>query len=246
MFEWNQNKIRFRIDSAVKTSFHATIAQWIAERFDDASQISLCDAGCGLGYLSLALSKYFKQVTAIDISDIALSVLRRESSARQIENLTILREDLLDDPFVKPRSYDAMVFSFFGNIQEILQIAVPRCKNRIFILKKNDHHHRFSISHAVRERDSMAAALSDLTALGLPFVKKDMTIEDGQPLRSLADAEEFFHLYARGSDRDLITRDYIQSLLEETGDSVFPYYYRRDCVFSILTVDLSGQRGDTL
>ena len=89
----------------------------------------------------------------------------------------------------------------------------------------------------------MAAAIADLNQLGLPFTKDDMTIEDGQPLRSLDDAETFFRLYARGSDRDLITRDYIQSLLQKTDDPEFPYYYKRDCVFSVLTVDLSGYGG---
>ena len=240
MFEWNPDKIRFRIDSVRRSTFHKQIARVLAGKFDDPSVISLCDAGCGLGYLSLALSEHFKQITAIDISPIALSVLQKETESRGIRNIEILQEDLLDDPSVVPALYDSMVFSFFGNISEILQIAVPRCRNRIFILKKNDHHHRFSISHAVREHDSMAWALADLRERGLPFTKEDMSIEDGQPLRSLDDAELFFRLYARDKDTELINRDYVKSLLQETGDDEFPYYYQRACEFSILTVDLSS------
>ncbi len=240
MFEWNPDKIRFRIDSVQRSTFHQQIARVLAGKFDDPSSVSLCDAGCGLGFLSLALSEHFKQITSIDISPLALSVLQRETAVRGIRNISILQEDLLYDPEVIPGLYDGMVFSFFGNVSEILQIAGPRCHNRIFILKKNDHHHRFSVSHALREHDSMAWALKDLREQGLRFTKEDMSIEDGQPLRSLEDAELFFRLYARGEDKNLITRDYVRSLLQETSDDEFPFYYQRPCIFSILTVDMSS------
>ena len=240
MFEWDPDKIRFRIDSVQRSTFHQQIARVLAGKYDNPSTVSLCDAGCGLGFLSLALSEHFKQITSIDISPLALSVLQRETASRGIRNINILQEDLLYDPAVVPGLYDGMVFSFFGNVSEIQQIAAPRCHNRIFILKKNDHHHRFSVSHALREHDSMAWALADLRERGLRFTKEDMSIEDGQPLRSLKDADLFFRLYARGEDKNLITRDYIRSLLQETGDDEFPYYYQRACTFSILTVDMSS------
>ncbi len=243
MFEWNPRKIHFRSDAARRTQFHRIIAEKLAEKFDDPASVSLCDAGCGLGYLSLALAEYFGRVSAIDISPIALDILRSEAEIRNLTNIEIRQEDLLGDPAVRPEQYDTMVFSFFGNIDEIMHIARPRCRNKIFILKKNDHHHRFSVSHAIRPYDTMGHALTGLNELDLPFSKEDMSIEDGQPLRSLDEAEEFFNIYARGSDRELITRDYIRSLLTETGDSEFPYYYQRECIFSILTVDMAGYGG---
>ncbi len=240
MFEWDKKKASFRVDSARHSHFHSEIAGILASKFEDPSEAGICDAGCGLGFLSLALAERFGHVTAIDISPIALDILRREAGLRGTVNLEILREDLLNDPAIQPRLYDAIVFSFFGNITEIMHIARPRCKKNLFILKKNDHHHRFSVSHPMRPFDSMAAALCDLNELGLPFTKEDMSIEDGQPLRSLEDALEFFRLYAKGDDRELITPDFVRSLLTETDDPEFPYYYQRACDFSLLSVDLSA------
>lgn len=240
MFEWDANKVRFRIDSAGYSHFHDLTAAAIADRFDHPERIRICDAGCGLGFLSAALTDYFAHVTAIDISPIALQVLRDEAEKRHITNLEILQQDLLGDPDIRPDQYDAIVFSFFGNIREIMRIARPRCKKDLFILKKNDHHHRFSVSHPMRPFDSMAAALHDLRELGVPFTKEDMSIEDGQPLRSLEDAELFFRLYARGKDKALITPDYVKTLLTGTDDPMFPYYYPRRCEFSLLSVDLSA------
>ena len=92
MFEWNPEKIRFRIDSVQRSTFHQQIARVLAGKFDDPSSVSLCDAGCGLGFLSLALSEHFKQITSIDISPLALSVLQRETTVRGIRNISILQE----------------------------------------------------------------------------------------------------------------------------------------------------------
>ena len=239
MFEWNEDKVRFRIDSARHSRFHEQTATLIASRFDDPASVSICDAGCGLGFLSAALTECFGHVTAIDVSPLALDVLRREADSRHITNLELRQEDLLGDPSVRPELYDAIVFSFFGNISEIMRIARPRCRKDLFILKKNDHHHRFSVSHPMRPFDSMAAALHDLHELSLPFTKTDLCIEDGQPLRSLEDALIFFGLYAQGADRELITQDYVKTLLQETDDPEFPYYYPRATEFSLLQVDLS-------
>ncbi len=240
MFTWDERKIRFRIDAAHKTDFHTEMSALLASEFDDPQSVSICDAGCGLGFLDLALASRFQKVTAIDVSSIALDHLRAEVKNLGIKNIEIREEDLLNDPTVIPEIYDTMVFSFFGNIREIMHIAGPRCRNKIYIIKKNDKNHRFSVSHPMRAYDSMACALKDLDELGLPFTKQDMSIEDGQPLRSLDDAEQFFRLYAQGKDKELINRDFVKAQLEETHDPVFPYYYPRKCVFSLLTVDLSG------
>lgn len=241
MFEWNEDKVRFRTDSARHSHFHSEVSAILAAKFETPDRLSVCDAGCGLGFLSVALTKYFRQVTAIDASPLALDVLRGEAERQGAKNLEILQEDLLFDPTVQPRQYDTIIFSFFGNIEEIMQIARPRCGKDLFILKKNDHHHRFSVSHPMRPFDSMAAALHDLDELGLPFTKEDFSIEDGQPLRSFEDAEVFFRLYAQGSDKDLITPEYVRTLLTETDDPEFPYYYPRPCEFSLLSVDLSAE-----
>ena len=44
----------------------------------------ICDAGCGLGYLSLALSPHAAHITAAERDAAALSVLRQELDARGI------------------------------------------------------------------------------------------------------------------------------------------------------------------
>ena len=94
-------------------------------------QDHVCDAGCGLGFLSLALAPHVRHVTAADCDAQALSVLKEELAARHIENVTPLCTDIFTDRPAEP--YDAMVFCFFwqhGRNTVRGQIPVPRHGHR--------------------------------------------------------------------------------------------------------------------
>lgn len=88
MFRWTDDMIRFMADAADKTDFHRRLASellpWLHP--DD----TVCDAGCGLGYLSLALAPHVRHITAAERDAAALAVLERELAARHIENVTPL------------------------------------------------------------------------------------------------------------------------------------------------------------
>ena len=53
----------------------------------------ICDAGCGLGYLSLALSSHAAHITAAERDAAALSVLRQELDARGTYRYSAARSD---------------------------------------------------------------------------------------------------------------------------------------------------------
>ena len=72
MFEWNADKVRFMEDAAAWGDFHARLAAALAPYLEGR----ICDAGCGTGHLSLALSPYVKQVTAVDVSASAIGMAR--------------------------------------------------------------------------------------------------------------------------------------------------------------------------
>lgn len=74
MFLWNEDMIRFLRDASEQSDYHRLLAGYLAERLPENAHV--CDAGCGLGYLSLRLAPYCRQVTAADVSADALAVLR--------------------------------------------------------------------------------------------------------------------------------------------------------------------------
>lgn len=55
MFRWNKDMIRFLQDASEFCDYHGNLAARIMQELPDGD---ICDAGCGLGYLSLALSPY--------------------------------------------------------------------------------------------------------------------------------------------------------------------------------------------
>ena len=109
MFVWTPDMIRFMQAANEKSDYHACLAAILAPKLSGCR--TLCDAGCGLGALSAALSPYFEQITAADVSDEALDVLRQTIQTRQLTNITPLHCDLLTSE--DKTQYDAMVFCFF-------------------------------------------------------------------------------------------------------------------------------------
>ena len=62
MFEWTEERVSFMADACERTDFHEKLAALLSPYLKKTD--SVCDAGCGLGYLSLALSPLVGHVTA--------------------------------------------------------------------------------------------------------------------------------------------------------------------------------------
>ena len=141
MFQWNEEMVRFMRDASEYSDYHRRLAQWMLPDLHPGDHI--CDAGCGLGYLSLALSPYVRRVTAADRSQEALSVLRENCTHRAVQNIDIRSGDIRAD--LPDAAYDAMVFCFFGTIEEVVAIARGQCRGTVFVFKKHYATHRFSV-----------------------------------------------------------------------------------------------------
>ena len=89
----------------------------------------VCDAGCGLGGLSLALAPYCRAVVAADLSAEAIRHLEAQPLPPNVEPR---RCDVLADTPDEP--YDAMVFCFFGRTDEILSAARRQCTGTVAVL----------------------------------------------------------------------------------------------------------------
>lgn len=192
MFVWTPDMIRFMQAANEKSDYHARLAP-LAPRLSGCR--TLCDAGCGLGALSAALSPYFEKITAADVSDEALDVLRQTIRTRQLTNITPLHCDLLTSE--DKTQYDAMVFCFFGSLAEILPVARRQCAKTLIIIKKNYDLHRFSLTEQPIRGETAPAACETLRKLGVPFEFDAQELEHGQPFASLDEAVRFFRIYSR-------------------------------------------------
>ena len=132
MFCWTDDMISFMQDAANFGSYQQELADWICGALPAVRHV--CDAGCGLGFLSVRLAERFETVTAADISGQALENLHRMAVEKRISNLQILETDMMT--FTPERPYDAMVFCLFGRMQEILRVAKRCCVGKIVVVKR--------------------------------------------------------------------------------------------------------------
>lgn len=220
MFQWNEEMVRFMRTASEYGDYHRRLVQRMRPALHSADHI--CDAGCGLGYLSLALAPYVRRVTAADRSEAALDVLRQNCAARGIRNIDILSGELQPVPLAAP--YDAMVFCFFGCMEEIAAVAKAQCCGTVFVFKKNYTSHRFSVGEYPAGWDSFRAGADWLTERGVPFEAETLEPEMGQPFRSMEEARQFFRLYSRDADKAAITDEFLRGRLAETGREDFPLY----------------------
>lgn len=220
MFRWTPEVIRFRTDAAEYGGFDANIASHILPYLPQGAHI--CDAGCGLGYLGLALAKAGHRVTCVDTSAEALSALRAHAAAEGIEGLSIEQGDLFSMPEAK--HFDAMAFCFFGGTEETLRAVKRHCDGLAFLIKKNWATHRFKLHEKPLEKFTYLQTCERLTQLDVPYRTETFGMEMGQPFRSLDDAVAFYRTFDDEAGDEKSARSAVESLLVRTDSAEFPYY----------------------
>ena len=218
MFRWEPDMVRFMRDASSYGGYHAELAARTAAFLPKDAHV--CDAGCGLGFLSAALAPLCRRVTALDISENALAVAREILAP--LPNAAVVCADM--ETYVPDKPFDAMVFCFFGRTEEILRFAKRACRGRVIVIKKNWTHHRFTLEKKPLLHSTLPEMERFLAGLHIPFESEALTIEFGQPLRSEADAVRFFQLYSRDEHPETIAFADIQPRLQRRDDPVFPLY----------------------
>ena len=190
MQAWTPEGMAFLQDAMACCGYYPALARRIAPYLP--AQAHVCDAGCGLGGLSVALLPYCRHVTAVDRAAAPLENLRQR--AGHDPRLTVRQGDIRCLPPETP--YDAMVFCLFGDVEEALAVARQQCRGTVLLIRRDYAYHRFSTGR-VPVGFTAADSEDTLRHLGLSYRMERFSLEFGQPLRSLEDARRFFRLYDR-------------------------------------------------
>lgn len=217
---WQDDMIRFMRHASEYGAYNQTLAETIAPHL--TPDMRICDAGSGLGYLSLALSPFVGHITAVEKNPAAAVVLEQNCRDLGIRNITSRCAGIEDA--IPDKKYDAMVFCFFGQIRQILEIGKTQCAGDIFLFTRNYRNHRFSAGSLPTGWEGYPDARAALTQLGIPREEQTLSVEFGQPLTSMEDARQFFRLYSKDPDTAALTDDFIRSRVIPTGREDFPLY----------------------
>ena len=171
----------------------------------------------GIPFVGKAGQLFDRYLTAVDIDRDALQVLEEKS----LPNVIPLCGDIAKLPPETP--YDAMVFCFFGDIEEVLELAAAQCRGDVFIISRNYDTHRFSPGSHPTGSYGFCHAKKTLEQRGIPFQARELEVEFGQPFCSWEDARRFFALYSREQDKTLITDEFLAGKLVK-GKGDVPWY----------------------
>jgi len=217
---WEHDMISFMRNASEYGDYNRQLTQkmlpWLT------ADTHICDAGSGLGYLSLALAPHVGKVTAVERHPDAAAVLSENCNTFGISNVISLCGAIAD--VVPKKPYDAMVFCFFGRRREILKLAKKQCRGDVLVFTRNYDRHRFSAGSHRSGFEGYPEFSEELEQLGIPGHKETFTLEFGQPFRDLEEAHRFFLLYSKDRNKDVLTKEFIRSQLEETMREDYPFY----------------------
>ncbi|MFI3313234.1 MAG: methyltransferase domain-containing protein [Eubacteriales bacterium] len=224
MYQWHPEMIRFMNDSAHYTRAYEKMAEAIAPYLLAGGTV--CDAGCGLGHLGLALSHKGFAVTAVDISD------RATAGLKNTKYFTVENRDIFSA--LPEKSYDSMVFCMFGSGDEILEIAQKQCRGTVVVLRRHRRESRFSLESHKAGCHSFLNLAEELDSRGIQYDQFSLSLEMGQPLKSDEDAVKFFQTYSRDDHPESITFSKISHRLQPESSGKFKWYLPVENQFGVL------------
>lgn len=236
LFCWTPDMVRFMRDASEFGSYHRELAGHIAPLL--SPEETLCDAGCGLGYLSLALSPHCRQITAVDLSAPAVQVLRDNLAKAGVSNVQPVCADLRS--LQAEAVFDTMVFCLYGAMDETLALAARRCRKRAVFIKRNHPGHRLTLSGGGQRHRTFPDALAFLRARGVPFRQESVTLRMDQPFRTLEDAARFFRIYSCNTEDAALTPEEVLPRLLPCSVPEFPWVFPVERPLGIITVDAAA------
>lgn len=214
-FDWNPDTIRWYQAANEYTGFFAKIADIITPKL--ISYSTLCDIGCGLGLIDLEFSKSIRHVTCIDINPDAIASLRESIEEKHITNIETRLMDCNDNK----DSWDVIYISFFGsrNLEEFL----PRCKKLFAVINAENNPELYPGKYQKYKKNTVAEAKQYLHDKGISYSLTDISLEFGQPLVSMADAQNFVRSNSPEISHEEMTT-FLATKLTMTSNKKYPFY----------------------
>lgn len=235
---WYEDMVRFMKDASEYGTYNRELVARMAPYL--TKEMHICDAGCGLGYLSLELAPHVRKVTSVEINPDAVAVLEENCRKWNVGNVTPRCGPLAETP--PEEKYDAMVFCFFGHICEILEEAKKQCKGTVFIITRNYKNHRFSVGSHKTGNHGYDSGTEELKRRGIPYEEELLSLEFGQPFRSMEDVRKFYESYSQDADKSAITEEFLRDKVVENDHPEFPLYMPHRRSLAILRFDVKDIR----
>lgn len=231
---WDEQGIKWFLDASAYTGFHKSLAQKIIPHLEQGD--TLCDAGCGLGRLDLELAPFVSNLTAVDINENAIEVLRRDAGRFGFCNL---QADVCDASSLTGL-FDIVLMSFFGQLDTLDFLKLCRRK-LIRIVSSNNNSNFYPERYKCDAKETVPKVCDGLDALGVIYKLEYCSIEFGQPLLSMQDAEMYILRNAPGASAEEAL-EFLDEHIIHTGRDDFPLFLPNLKELGIFVIDRSSSK----
>lgn len=230
---WSEESIKWYADASAYTGFHQKLAQWVAPVLQPTD--TLCDVGCGLGRLSIALAPFVREVLCVDIDEMVLANLQKEADRKGVSNLRVLHGDAQQIT----GEYAVMLMSFWGHKSGEVNSAAL-CRRLLVRVANQDEKARITPRGAHSTRSNVDSIEAELQAAGRPYRLRCGEVEFGQPMESEEEIKRFLTHYA-GTAGEF--EWYMRTRVERTGRQDFPFYIPNPKPVGVFFIDMAVRSG---
>lgn len=218
IWQWKKEMIYFMENAVEESKYYALLANRLRPYIKKTD--SCCDVGCGLGQLSLELSPHVKKISSWDINPDALESLRKNRDRQGIQNIYIKQTDAFEE---EGEIFDVMIFSMFGQEEDIIKIASGQCKRLVLVIQRLNDRHQFSLTREKKWPRMHEGLYQRLLEREIPFESQDFTLSFDQPFKNLEEAVCFFRLYGRTDRIEQIDQDFALTRVIKQNNELYPY-----------------------
>lgn len=241
MFRWTEESIGWFKD-AVKYNpdFYKTICLEMDPYL--TGDTTVCDIGCGLGYMAMALSSKVKHITGVDIDLNVLKHAKREIDENNINNITLINEDW--HCFKPEKKLDVVMMSYFSGILNDLE-DLKKITEKYIISVLPYGSYKESMEAKVRKgkqelhskRETVEKAVEFLEQNSIPYSLITKELEFGQPFQELGTAKMFISHYYEEYDEGRL-QQFIEKNMMKKADH---YYLPKLKKTGIIIIDLTKE-----
>lgn len=226
LIHWEEKSARWFEQASEYTRYHEQLAALLLPYIKDTK--TLCDLGCGIGLIDMALGMKVAQITGVDANAYALSYMEKLIHGRNIKNITMVNEDARQLKGL----WDTVLMVFFGNLDQDLEHYLNLAdKQLIAIVHGNPEPGKKETAKC----NTVDYTQKLLAQKGIEYELLQSELEYGQPFVDIEQGIDYIRAYRKYVPQGE-EENYFKEKTILTGREDFPYYMPHTKKFGIFVI----------
>ena len=230
-FRWSDQSIQWFLNASEYTQFHKKLSKKLLPFLSKHDRV--CDYGCGLGRLDIALAPHVSFIKALDINPIVIDHLSQDVLNLGLQNISSLCVDSKEHT----ESCDVGIMSFFGIGEKEMLLYRGHCKKKLIrIVNMKNQSTLYPHEYRKTRKDTVAIIKNELENSAISYQFIEIYLEFGQPFRSMNDAMHFVQFHAPDAVKTEI-ESFLSKYIIEISHERYSFYLPNKKHLGIFVLD---------